>query len=222
MRSIGIEVSETFAQDAQQKQQAGSSSIFVAQNRQLAGVFFLTDQLRDETKPTLQALARFGYNLIMLTGDSRSVAERIARDLSITEVHSELLPEDKTNFIKELKASGKKVIMVGDGLNDAPALAEANVGIALGLRGIDVTLESAEVILINDNLALLPEIIRFSQKVFGIIRGDLYIATTVHIFTAMLVVYDVIGVLGSTIIHQCSATTVLLNTMRIFYIQDSK
>jgi len=205
----------------QEKEKAGNSAIFVALDKKLVGIIFMADLLREEAKSVLTQLKKMGFKLAILTGDNKIVANNIAKELGVTEIYSELLPEDKINFIKKVKSNGEKVIMVGDGINDAPALTEANVGIAMGLKGVDITLESSQVVLINNDLTTLPEIITSSQNIFKIIKNDLFIATTIHVFTALLVIFNVISILGSAIFHQVSSALVLLNTMRLFSIKNN-
>ena len=222
MKEFGIFISDNTLKDVQEKEKAGNSTIFVALDKRLIGIIFMADQLREETKSVLMQLNKMGFKLVILTGDNKIVADNIAKELCVTEIYSELLPEDKINFIKSIKGEGRKVIMVGDGINDAPALAEANVGIAMGLRGVDITLESSQVVLINNDLTALPEIITSSKNIFKIIKNDLFIATTIHIFTAILVILNVIGIFGSAIFHQVSSALVLLNTMRLFSKKEAK
>lgn len=219
MNEFGIFISGDILTDVREKEKAGNSAIFIALDKKLIGIIFMADLLREGAKSVLTQLNKMGFKLVILTGDNKIVANNIAKELGVTEIYSELLPEDKINFIKKVKSNGGKVIMVGDGINDAPALAEANVGIAMGLRGVDITLESSQVVLINNDLTTLPEIITSSKKIFKIIRNDLYIATTIHVFTALLVIFNVIGILGSTIFHQLSSALVLLNTTRLFSIK---
>ena len=218
MKECGIFISDNIVTDVEKKEKSGDSIIFVALDKKLIGVIVMADLLREEAKSVLEKLKKMGFKLVILTGDNKIVANNIAKELGVIEIHSELLPEDKINFIKKVKRNGEKVIMVGDGINDAPALAEANVGIAMGLKGVDITLESSQVVLINNDLTMLPEIITSSKNIFRIIKNDLVIATTIHVFTAILVIFNIIGIFGSTIFHQISSTIVLLNTMRLFSI----
>ncbi|PIU42964.1 MAG: hypothetical protein CO034_02590 [Parcubacteria group bacterium CG_4_9_14_0_2_um_filter_35_11] len=221
MKEFGISISDNILTDVQEKEKAGNSAIFVALDKKLVGIIFMADLLREEAKSVLTQLKKMGFKLAILTGDNKIVANNIAKELGVTEIYSELLPEDKINFIKKVKSNGEKVIMVGDGINDAPALTEANVGIAMGLKGVDITLESSQVVLINNDLTTLPEIITSSQNIFKIIKNDLFIATTIHVFTALLVIFNVISILGSAIFHQVSSALVLLNTMRLFSIKNN-
>lgn len=219
MKEFGIFISDDIVTDVEKKEKSGDSAIFVALDKKVIGIIFMADLLREEAKSVLMQLNKMGFRLVILTGDNKIVANSIAEELGVTEVYSELLPEDKINFIKKVKSNGEKVVMVGDGINDAPALAEANVGIGMGLSGVDITLESSQVVLINNDLTALPEIVTSSKNIFKIIKNDLLIATAIHIFTAVLVIFSIISILGSAIFHQVSSAVVLLNTMRLFSIK---
>lgn len=134
----------------------------------------------------------------------------------MTQVEAALLPQGKIEFIQKSKKQGHRVLMVGDGINDAPALSEANVGVAMGLRGIGITLEAAQVVLVHDQLSVLPGVFGVAKRTFGIVRVDLILATGIHLIGAALVLSHWIGILGSTLIHQMSSVIVLLNTLRLF------
>jgi len=216
MRESGVVIPDDVVRDVQSREEIGESAIFVAADKRLIGIIFVADKIREGAKSVLKQLEKMGFKSIILTGDNKIVANKIAKELDITEVHSELSPEDKIGFVQGFKSKNRKVVMVGDGINDAPALAEANVGIAMGLKGVDITLESAQAVLINDDLAMLPEIVNSSKATFKIIKDDLFIASTIHFLVAALVIFNVIGILGSTIFHQVSSALVLLNTMRLF------
>lgn len=219
MREFKVFISDSILKNVLEKEENGNSAIFISIDKKLAGIIFIVDQLRAEAKSMLDQLRTMGYKLIILTGDNEIVANKIAKELDVTEVYSNLLPKDKIDFITNLKSKGEKVIMVGDGINDAPALAEANVGIAMGLRGVDITLESSQIVLLNDNLVMLPKMITSAKNIFRIIKNDLFIATAIHFFASILVVFNVVSILGSTILHELSSFLVLLNTMRLFTIE---
>ncbi|HTM68851.1 MAG TPA: cation-translocating P-type ATPase [Candidatus Binatia bacterium] len=216
MDEAGVTLPEAVIADAAAREAQGATAVFFAVGAEVAAMFFIEDALRENARSAVAELRRMGFSLIMLTGDSEPVARKIAGELGIEEVRSRCLPQDKIARIAELKAAGRKVAMIGDGINDAPALAEAHVGIAMGLRGVDVTLESAQAVLVSDDLAALPEVIRASRRIFRTITNDLVIATAIHAVTAAFVVAGTIGVLGSTLLHQASSALVLGNTLTLF------
>jgi len=199
-------------------ERSDNTTIFVGIEGKLAGTISFADQIREEAKEVIKKLKNMEKRVVILTGDNKDVGRKIASDLGIEEVYLQLKPEDKIAMIDKFQKEGRKVIMIGDGINDAPALAKAHVGIAMGLKGIDITLESAQIILINDDLAKLPEIINSSKRIFGVIKTNLFLASAIHGLTAFLVITNVIGILGSAIFHEISSFIVLANTMRLFTI----
>ena len=140
----------------------------------IQALFAIADPLRPEAADAIAELKRAGIErVVMLTGDNPLAAEAIAEQVGIDEVHAELSPEDKTRKVAELEARYGKVLMVGDGVNDAPALAAAHVGVAMGAAGTDVALETADVALMSDNLARLPYLIRFSRRTWRVVLQNL-------------------------------------------------
>ncbi|HVU99057.1 MAG TPA: cation-translocating P-type ATPase [Puia sp.] len=194
----------------------GRSAVFIAVDGIAAGIAILSDELREGIGRTIATLTKMGIRLTMITGDSRAVAEKVAAELGLTRFFAETLPQDKIGLIRDFKARGERVIMIGDGINDAPAISESNVGVAMGLKGTDITLNSAKVVLVNDDIGALPYILTMSKRVLKIIRLDLYLATSIHVLAAVLSVAGVISLLGSAVMHQVSSTLVLLNTIRLY------
>jgi Cd2+/Zn2+-exporting ATPase len=203
----------------QEKESEANTPIFVAIDNALAGAVFISDQLRPGIRETIAALKAMNIKLTMLTGDNKTIAEKIANNVGLAHYYGELLPQDKIKYIQQFRQQGERVAMIGDGINDAPALSEANIGIAMGLRGVDVTLNAAEVVLIKDNINALPYMLATSKKVLSIIRFNLFIATGIHAIAATLIITGTISILGSAIIHQLSSAIVMLNTLRIFGIK---
>ncbi len=161
-------------------QREGKTVVLVGTARSLDGLIAVADPLRPEAARAIADLKRAGIErVVMLTGDNPLAAEAIARQVGIDEVFAELSPENKTEKVAELDARYGKVVMIGDGVNDAPALAAAHVGIAMGAAGTDVALETADVALMSDNLARLPYLIRFSQRTWGVIRQNLALSAIV-------------------------------------------
>jgi Cd2+/Zn2+-exporting ATPase len=145
------------------------------------------DEVREDALKAVNSLKKAGVKTAMLTGDRAEIAQEIAQALKIDEVHAELFPEDKLRIIEDMKGKGGLVAMVGDGVNDAPALAASDVGIAMGAAGVDVALESADVVLVKDELAQVPYLVRLSEKTMQVAKQNI---------AASLVVKLVLGALG--------------------------
>ncbi|WP_286293378.1 heavy metal translocating P-type ATPase [Methylomarinovum tepidoasis] len=152
----------------------------------LLGLVVLSDRPRPEAVQVVDALHRLGIRCAMLTGDHRCVAEHIARDLGIEEVHAELLPEDKVRVVEQLAREYRSVAMVGDGINDAPALARADVGIAMGAIGSDAAIEAADIALMSDDLRHLPWLVRHARRTLWIVRENITFALGVKAVFALL------------------------------------
>jgi Cd2+/Zn2+-exporting ATPase len=145
------------------------------------------DEVREDAQKAVDALKKCGVKTVMLTGDRVEIARETAEQLKIDEVHAELFPEDKLRIVEEMKAKGGLVAMVGDGVNDAPALAASDVGIAMGAAGVDVALESADVVLVKDELAQVPYLVRLSEKTMEVAKQNI---------DASLVIKLLLGALG--------------------------
>jgi Cu+-exporting ATPase len=154
-------------------EQDGKTAVLVAAGVQMAGVIAIADTLKETTKPAIEKLRAMGISVVMVTGDNKRTAGAIARQIGITEVIAEVLPADKAAEVKALQEKGGTVAFVGDGINDAPALAQADVGIAIG-SGTDIAIESGDIVLIKDDLLDAVAAIQLSKKVMGRIRGNIF------------------------------------------------
>ncbi|UKS57829.1 heavy metal translocating P-type ATPase [Exiguobacterium acetylicum] len=170
----------------------GKTVIFVLKNKQLLGMIALADLVREEAKETVTALKNKGINSIMLTGDNKKVAHWVAKQLGIDEVHAEVLPDDKSRQVKNIQLEGRKVAMVGDGINDAPALAQADVGIAIG-SGTDVAVETADIVLVRSNPKDVLSILELSRSTYNKMIQNLWWAAGYNVITIPLAA----GVLAS-------------------------
>jgi Cd2+/Zn2+-exporting ATPase len=194
----------------------GRSTMAVSRNGQFLGVLGLADSTRPGVSETLQTLRRLGIQrLIMLTGDNPKVAARIAGQVGITEVRAGLLPEDKLEAIRALQQETGGVAMVGDGVNDAPALAAATVGIAMGGAGTAVALETADVALMADDIARLPFAVGLSRASRAIIRQNLAIALGVIGLLILSSVAGLVALSGAVVLHEGSTIVVVLNALRL-------
>ena len=173
MDENGIEVEEYKAAQAQSLADEGKTPMFIAIDGTLAGIIAVADIIKPESWEAVRQLRDGGIDVVMLTGDNAATAAAVAKQAGITSVMAEVLPGDKAESIKQLQAQGKKVAMVGDGINDAPALAQADVGIAIG-TGTDVAIESADIVLMRGNLTAVPAAINLSRKTIANIRQNLF------------------------------------------------
>lgn len=199
----------------------GKTAMYVAVDGQPAGVVAVADVIRESARKAVQALHRMGIQTVMLTGDNRRTAEAVARQLGIDTVIAEVLPEDKAAKVKELQAQGRKVAMVGDGVNDAPALAEADVGIAIG-AGTDVAVETADVVLVKSDPASVPVSINLARRVRGKIKQNLFWAAIYNVLAipfAAGVLYPAYGILlrpeWAALLMSASTVIVTVNALTL-------
>jgi Zn2+/Cd2+-exporting ATPase len=197
-------------------EQTGKTLVWVAHAGKPLGVMAIADTVRPEAAQTIARLKQMGIReIVMLTGDNDRTARSIAHELGITQVYSELLPEDKVNVIRSLQRQYQGVAMVGDGINDAPALAQASVGIAMGTTGSDVALETADVILMADRLERLITAITLGRRSQRIVKQNIVFALS---FIGLLLVANFasnitlpLGVIG----HEGSTVLVTLSGLRL-------
>jgi Cu+-exporting ATPase len=209
------------AAQAEELRREGQTVMFVAVDGQLAALAGVADPIKPSTREALRLLRHDGVRVVMVTGDSRATAEAVARDLGIAEVHAEVPPDRKGEIVRELQAAGRVVAMAGDGINDAPALALANVGIAMG-TGTDVAIESASVTLVRGDLRGIVRARRLSRATMRNIRQNLFFAflyNTLGVPIAAGVLYPVFGLLLSPIVASAAMTfssvSVIANALRL-------
>jgi len=153
--------------------------------------------------------------MVMVTGDNQRAAQIVAREVGVDRVFAEVLPQDKLRIIRALQAQGKRVAFVGDGVNDAPALAAADVGIAMGLAGTDVALETSGIGLMADEIERLPQIIALSRQTLRIIRQNVILSMSINVLAVLLGGLGIIGPVFGALIHELSSLPVLANAARL-------
>lgn len=188
--------------------------------RGLVGRILLKDQIRAESRAVLAELNRHGIKTVMLTGDRRQAAEAVAREIGLNEVRAGLSPEDKVAAIQSLRADGRKVAMVGDGVNDAPCLAAADVSVAMGARGSDAALEQAEVILMHDRIENFLAAYRLSRRARSVIRQNLAISLGVVIVMVIATAFGAVPLAVGVAAHEGSTIVVCLNSLRLLFGQN--
>lgn len=200
--------------DALARDDNAASEILVGRHGQLLGSLYLEDTLRPEAAQAVASLRKMGLRTTLLTGDVASIAQAVGNQLAVDEIHFELLPDQKVSHIKALRAAGARVAMVGDGINDAPALMEANVGIAMG-SGTDVARESADVVLLGNDLLKFVETLAVARRCRGIILFNFYGTLLVDSVGVGLAAFGMLNPLFAAFIHVSSELAFILNSARL-------
>jgi Cd2+/Zn2+-exporting ATPase len=202
-------------------QAAGKTTMVVRVGEQYAGVLALADRPRDGVAQVLQQLRQLGIDaLVLLSGDNARVAGAVAQEVGLSASRAELLPEQKVQAIQELLAQHGRVAMVGDGVNDAPALAHATVGIAMGAGGTDVALETADVALMGDDLTKLPFAVALSRQARDIIRQNLVLALGVIALLIPSALFGLAGIGIAIVLHEGSTLLVVVNALRLLQVRS--
>jgi Cd2+/Zn2+-exporting ATPase/Cu+-exporting ATPase len=192
----------------------GVSEVYVARGGQVLGSIRIADVLRPEAKHAVATMRRMGLRTVLLSGDTQAATTSVGRDLGVDEMVGELLPGQKAEWVRELRGKGRKVAMVGDGINDAPALVEADVGIAMG-SGTDVARESADIILIGNDLSKFVQTLRIARRCRGIIMQNFVGTLAVDSVEVGMAAFGFLNPLLAAIIHVASELTFILNSTRL-------
>ncbi|MFA5634572.1 MAG: cation-translocating P-type ATPase [Anaerovoracaceae bacterium] len=216
MDGENVPVSDEVAHYAIGREKAGNTAIFAAVDGQIAGIFSITDQIREDAHRALAEMRRNGIKkMVMLTGDNRHTAELVAGELGLDEFYAELLPENKVGFVKELKAAGHTVAMAGDGINDAPAIATADIGLAMGEGGTDVSMETADVVLMADKLMQFSHAYALAKATIRNMKQNTFFAVAVVFVLLIGVLSDYVHLASGMFVHEASILIVILNAMRL-------
>lgn len=198
-----------------EKEMEGKTALIIAHDSEICGVICVADVLRTEAKQMIKQLKNEGVKPILVTGDNPRTAKFIAGQLEIDEVYAEMLPEQKLTKIKELLNRGHKVAMIGDGINDAPALAEASVGIAMGAAGTDIAIESADIALTTDDLEKVLEIIEIGRNTFKVIKQNLGATVVFNVVGVSLAASGVLNPFMAALAHVLPDIILFLNSSRL-------
>ena len=194
----------------------GVSVLYVARDGKCIGWVGMEDRTRPEARGAIDELRTLGIKrLAMVTGDRRSVARRVAAEMGCTEVQAEILPQQKLELVDELRSEGHRVIVVGDGVNDAPALAAGDLGVAMGAAGSDVAIHTASIALLSSDLSRLPFLIKLSRNLINVVRQNYAFAILFIIVTLILTGMGILPIIPAVILHTLSSAFVVFNSARI-------
>jgi Cd2+/Zn2+-exporting ATPase len=200
---------------AGQLQAAGHTVLGVAAEQSFAGLIAVRDILRPQAKQAIAHLKAQNIRTVMLTGDNPRVAAAISDEAGIEETHASLLPEDKLRLVRQWQEQGKRVAFIGDGINDAPALAAADIGIAMGSGGTDLALETSDIAFLNDDLTKMPEVVALSRRTLKVIRQNIGFSVILNLASVLAAATGWISPIGGAILHESGAMAVILNAIRL-------
>lgn len=216
MQDLNIRLSPETDQQLSALKTNGKTAVVMAVDQTAVGILGIADSMRENAAEMVRELRSSGvHRVVMLTGDDRRTAEAIAREAGIDEIYADLLPEDKLDLIRKLQQGGQVVAMTGDGINDAPALAAADIGIAMGTAGTGVAIETADIALMADDLMKIPQAISLSKATLRNIRQNVVVAlvTVAALLTGVLL--GEVHMAGGMLVHQASVLLVIVNGMRL-------
>lgn len=206
----GIVLNEEIKQTLETLRTQGKASILAAEGTKCVGVLAMSDVLRPEAKGMIDRLHSMDTNIVLLTGDNQKTADYFARQVGIKQVRAQLLPEEKVNSITAIQNEGKDVCMIGDGVNDAPALKTANVGVAMGGLGSDIAVEAADVVLMSDDISRLPYLKRLSNATVRTIKFSIGLSMCINLLAITLSVMGVLNPTTGALVHNAGSCFVVL------------
>ena len=212
----GIELSDEHNTVLEKLRLEGKAVILVANEKNILGAVALSDTLRPSAKETVRKLKALGYEIVLLTGDHKKTAEYFAAQVRIRNIKAELLPEDKLKAITELENAGYKVCMVGDGVNDAPALKTANVGVAMSGIGSDITVEASSIALMSDDIEKLPYLCVLSKSTVNTIKFNITLSMCINFAAIMLSSFGLLTPITGAIVHNVGSVLVVLNAALMY------
>lgn len=212
MRSEKIDMPEQVLKEAETDLREGRTVIYLGMDGNLAGILALSDTLREDAADTIREVKKAKVTPILLTGDHEEAARHIASCLTIEEVHANCLPEDKLNWIGRYQESQEQVCMIGDGINDAPALKKAYVGIAMGGIGSDIAVDAADIALVNDEIQELPHLLFLAKRMMITIKCNLTFSMTLNFVAIALAITGILNPVVGALVHNAGSVLVIINS----------
>jgi Cu+-exporting ATPase len=214
LRNWGLELSPELAQHLEAAEQQGRTVVAAAIDGALAGLFIVSDRIKSSSPKAIEELRMLGLTPILLTGDNERTAKAVGGEVGIDYVIADVLPEDKTGVVSRLQAEGEVVAMVGDGVNDAPALAQADLGLAIG-TGTDVAIEASDLTLVSGDLRAAADAIRLARKTLRTIKGNLFWAFAYNVAAIPLAVAGLLNPIVAAAAMAFSSVFVVTNSLRL-------
>lgn len=222
MGDQGVSVADEVNAYATAREKAGNTAVLIAIDREIAGVISIADQIKPEAKAAIAQLRNAGVKqAIMLTGDNRHTAQLVGDELGLDAVYAELLPQDKVRWVNALKSQGYRVAMVGDGINDAPALATADVGLAMGVGGTDISMETADIVLMSDRLDQFAHAYSLAKATVRNMKQNTLLAVGTVVFLLAGVLLGKIFLASGMLVHELSVLLVTVNAVRLIRFRAS-
>jgi P-type E1-E2 ATPase len=212
LKQQSISIPETVCTLAERSLDDGCTVIYLAKNGTLLGFLALADTLRPDAPETIASICAAGITPVLLTGDNEKAAQHIAGQLGIRQVQANCLPEDKLNYIAAAQQQNQQVCMIGDGINDAPALKKAYVGIAMGGIGSDIAVDAADIALVGDDLRQLPHLLRLSKHMMGTIKRNLTFSMLLNFAAILLAITGVLNPVVGALVHNAGSVFVIINS----------
>ena len=216
LEGLGIQLSEAALSQLGELRSQGKATILIAENQSVLGILGLSDVLRPEAKECMDRLQAMGVHPVLLTGDNARAAEHFAHASGIEDIRAELLPEEKVGAIEGLKTGDRIVCMIGDGVNDAPALKTAHVGVAMGGIGSDIAIEAADVALMRDSLQQLTYLKRLATSTLRTIKGNITVSMCINAVAVTLSVLGVLNPVTGALVHNAGSCLVVLNAALLY------
>ena len=207
----GVMITKPALTELERLQGQGKAVILVAKAGQIAGLIALSDTLRPAVKDMVQQLTNMGVKTVLLTGDNARTAAYLSKEVGITEVKADLLPGDKVSAVVALQAQGRKVCMIGDGVNDAPALKTANVSVAMGGMGSDIAIEAADIALMGDDINKIPYLKQLSNTTLRTIKTNITVSMCINFVAVTLSVLGLLNPVTGALVHNAGSVLVVLN-----------
>ena len=207
-----VKLTKALAKEAGKHLNEGCTVIYVAIDGCFAGYIVLSDTVREESGSMLESLKKINITPVLLTGDNASAAENIGKQLGISHIHAGCLPEDKLNIIDNYQEQGNAVAMIGDGINDAPALKKANVGIAMGGVGSDIAVDAADIVLVDDDIKELPHLLALSKRMMRTIKLNLAFSMGLNFLAIALAIAGILNPVVGALVHNAGSVAVIINS----------